>query len=266
MHDLKISIIQSDLHWEDAAANLQLFSEKIAEIAQETDLILLPEMFNTGFSMRPELVAEEMNGPTFNWMKSTASKMNCVIAGSLAVKEGDKYFNRLIWMRPDGSCKKYDKHHLFRYGHEQEHYSPGKAKLIVELKGWKICPLICYDLRFPVWSRNRWKAENDELRADYDLLIYVANWPEVRSHPWKTLLLARAIENQCFVAGLNRTGTDGNNHQYAGDSAVIDFRGQIISKTGGEPSVETVSLSYSSLFAFRKSFPAGMDADSFQLD
>ncbi len=265
MSDLKISFIQSELHWENAAENLRMFSEKI-EILPDSDLILLPEMFNTGFSMKPDMVAEEMKGQTLNWMKSMARKKGCVLTGSLAVKEGNRYFNRLVWMRPDGSSETYDKRHLFRYGNEHEHYTPGKKKLVVDLKGWKICPLICYDLRFPVWARNRWKTDGQELHADYDLLIYVANWPEVRSHPWKTLLLARAIENQSFVAGLNRTGADGNGHQYAGDSAVIDFKGQILSKeTHGMNCQETVSLSYADLMAFRKAFPAGLDADEFSL-
>jgi omega-amidase len=267
MTDLNISFIQSALHWENASANQKMFSRKIADMKEETDLILLPEMFNSGFSMRPELVAEHMDGPTLQWMKDTASKKGCVITGSLAIKEDGRFFNRLIWMCPDGSYEKYDKRHLFRNGNEHEHYTAGGEKLIVDLKGWKICPLICYDLRFPVWSRNRMKMDNTEVRSEYDLLLYVANWPAVRIHAWKTLLLARAIENQAYVAGLNRVGQDGNMLEYTGESAVIDYKGQIMSKTGPhEDSPETVLLSYAGLMEFRKSFPAGLDADVFSLD
>jgi omega-amidase len=256
--DLKISLIQANLHWEDAAANLKMFAEKIASVNEDTDLILLPEMFSTGFTMNTK-VAERMDGRTVTWMKEQAKKKNCVITGSVVIEESGKFYNRLVWMRPDGSFEIYNKRHLFRYANEQEHYTAGDKRLIVDLKGWKVCPLVCYDLRFPVWSRNKGNSE-------YDLLIYVANWPERRNHPWKTLLLARAIENQCYVAGLNRVGNDGNSVYHSGDSAVITFKGEIISKIkAGEESVETVTLSYEELKAFRKGFPAGMDADEFIL-
>lgn len=258
MSDLKITLIQTVLHWENIPKNLDMFSAKIASIKEQTDLILLPEMFSTGFSMHPGKLAEKMEGKSMQWMKAEAAKKNCVIAGSMIIEEKGKYFNRLVWMRPDGTYETYDKRHLFRYGKEHEHYAAGSKRLIVELKGWKICPMVCYDLRFPVWSRNK--------NAEYNLLIYVANWPERRNHPWKTLLLARAIENQCYVAGLNRVGEDGNKIDHSGDSAVINAKGEIISKTKAkEESTETVTLSLSELAEFRKQFPVGMDADDFSI-
>lgn len=258
MTDLRITLIQTALHWEDVQKNLDMFSVKLASVKEPTDLILLPEMFSTGFSMKPEKLAEKMDGRTVAWMKEEAKKKNCVITGSVIIEEGGKYFNRLIWMRPDGSYETYDKRHLFRYGKEHEHYAPGKKRLIVEIRGWKICPLVCYDLRFPVWSRNK--------NAEYDLLIYVANWPERRSYPWKTLLLARAIENQSYLAALNRVGEDGNKIAHSGDSAVIDPKGEIVSKIKpNEETIETVTLSYNNLAEFRKQFPVGMDADDYTI-
>jgi len=263
MQDLKVTYIQSPLVWEKPEENRNLFSKEINKISEETDLIILPEMFNTGFSMRPEITAEKMNGKTLQWMKEMAEKKSCVITGSLAIEEDGKYFNRLIWMRPDGSYSSYDKRHLFRHGHEQDHYETGTRKLIVELKGWKICPLVCYDLRFPVWSRNR----QVNGKASYDLLIYVANWPEVRSFPWKTLLIARAIENQAFVVGVNRVGQDGMNLPHQGDSAVISFKGELLSQiNAGKDLAETITLSYQALADFRSAFPVGLDADEFTLE
>jgi predicted amidohydrolase len=258
-NDLNISLIQSSLHWENIPANLGMFGNKIASLKGGTDLILLPEMFSTGFTMNAKKVAEKMDGSAVQWMRRMARERNCVITGSLVIEEEGRYYNRLIWMRADGSFEIYNKRHLFRYANEQDHYTAGGKKLVVEFKGWKVCPLVCYDLRFPVWSRNRSNSE-------YDLLIYVANWPERRSHPWKTLLPARAIENQAYVAGLNRVGNDGNSVYHSGDSAVINYRGEIISKIkGGEETAETITLSFDDLRAFRKSFPAGMDADDFEL-
>jgi predicted amidohydrolase len=257
MTDLKISIIQSNLHWENKEENLKMFSQKINNIAGSTDLIVLPEMFTTGFSMSPQKFAETMDGATVNWMIAKAKEKGCVITGSFICKENGNYFNRLVWMRADGTYSKYDKRHLFRMANEDSHYNFGQEKIIVELKGWKICPLICYDLRFPVWSRNR-------SSSNYDLLIYVANWPEIRRYPWKTLLLARAIENQCYVVGLNRVGNDGNKIYHSGDSAVINAKGEIISKIRAhEDSSETITLKYSDLIEFRKAFPAMLDADEF---
>lgn len=257
MQNLNITLIQSDLHWENVEKNLEMFSEKISAITENTDLILLPEMFTTGFSMQPEKFAEQMNGRTLNWLKEAAGRKNCVIAGSYICEENGNYYNRLVWMRPDGTYSVYDKRHLFSMGDENNHYTRGSKKITEVIKGWRICPLICYDLRFPVWSRNT---------DNYDLLIYVANWPERRSHPWKTLLPARAIENQCYVAGLNRIGNDGNAIYHSGDSAVINAKGEIISNIPAhEEKTETVTLDYAELEEFRKTFPVLKDADRFEI-
>jgi predicted amidohydrolase len=260
MQDLKITILQSDLHWEDKEKNLAMFSQKISAIDEPTDLIVLPEMFTTGFSMKPEGLSETMNGTTVNWMKQKAQEKNCVITGSFICVEGSNHYNRLVWMNPDGTCSTYDKRHLFSMGAEDDHYTAGQKRLMVNLKGWNVCPLICYDLRFPVWSRNK-KEEA------YDLLIYVANWPERRIHPWKTLLLARAIENQAYVIGLNRIGNDGNEIYHSGDSAVINFKGEVISNSSsGKETTETITLNYAELAQFRQSFPAMQDADDFIIE
>lgn len=262
MKDLNITILQLNLHWESIEQNLRMFTKTISSIKGETDLIVLPEMFSTGFSMKTETLAENMSGKTVAWMKKMAAEKNCVVTGSIIAEEDGNYYNRLIWMRSDGSFEVYDKRHLFRYANEQEHYIAGNKKLIVELNGWKICPLICYDLRFPVWSRNKFKNGV----WDYDLLIYVANWPERRNHPWKTLLMARAMENQSYIAGVNRVGNDGNEVFHSGDSAVINYKGEILSKIKAkEENVETVLLSHSELTEFRKNFPAGMDSDQFTI-
>ena len=255
MTDLKVTIIQSNLHWEDKAANLKMFADKISVITESTDLIVLPEMFTTGFSMNPVLLAETMDGETVNWMQLHAAKKKCAITGSFICEENGKYYNRLVWATETGTCSIYDKRHLFSMGAEHEHYSNGNNKLIVTLKGWNIRPLICYDLRFPVWSRNT--KENP-----YDLLLYVANWPERRQHPWKTLLLARAIENQSYVIGLNRVGNDVYDIHYSGDSAVINYKGEKISFSYPDAeSIETITLKHSDLMAFRKEFPVLNDAD-----
>ena len=258
MNNLNITLIQSDLHWENIEKNLEMFAVKISEVGK-TDLIILPEMFTTGFSMQPEKFAEPMNGVTMSWMKGKAVEKKCVITGSFICSENGKFHNRLVWMKPDGTCSFYDKRHLFSMGDENNHYSAGNKKIIEEIKGWKICPLICYDLRFPAWSRNN-------VINPYDLLIYVANWPERRAYPWKTLLLARAIENQCYVAGLNRIGNDGNGINHSGDSAVIDPKGEIISSIPAhDEACETISLSYEELAEFRKIFPVLRDADKFEI-
>jgi omega-amidase len=259
MKDLTITIIQSELYWENVDANLDKLSKKISSIKESTDLIILPEMFSTGFTMNAKSCAEEMNGKTIDWLHSKAKEKNCVITGSVIISEQGKFYNRLIWMKPDGAFLTYDKRHLFRLADEHKTYSPGNKKIIPEINGWKICPLICYDLRFPVWSR-RTKKE------DYDLLLYVANWPDRRIHAWRQLLAARAIENQCYVAGVNRIGNDGNEIHHSGYSAVIDFKGDQMSKTNpNEESVETISLHKESLIDFRKHFPFADDADEFSL-
>jgi predicted amidohydrolase len=201
-------------------------------------------------------LAEAMDGPTVGWLREEAAALGCVIAGSLIVRDGDRRFNRLVWARPDGTLEYYDKRHLFRMAREHDSYAAGTRRLTTEIKGWRVCPMVCYDLRFPVWSRNR---------GDYDLLVYVANWPARRAYAWATLLRARAIENLCYVVGVNRVGSDGNGATYAGDSVVLDFVGQPVSSDGGGDRVETTVLDRESLTAFRAAFPAHLDADPFEL-
>ena len=254
---LNLSIIQTDLSWEDKSKNLNHFSRKISELPTSAEIAILPEMFSTGFSMHPENLAETIEGPSVQWMKKTAKKYDIILSGSLIIEEGKKYYNRSITVFPDERLYTYDKRHLFRMGEENEHYSGGNKRMIFNYNNWRIFPLICYDLRFPVWSRNR---------DDYDLLFYVANWPESRRHVWKSLLVARALENQVYVVGVNRIGKDGQDLTYSGDSMVIDPKGKIISTT--EPyleSSETVTLSLSELNRFREKFPVGKDADDFEL-
>ena len=216
--------------------------------------------------MNPAKLAEPANGPTLAWMQEQSQRLNAVITGSIIAEDKGKFYNRLLWVKPDGSFAHYDKRHLFRMAGEEQKFAFGEEKLIVDLHGWKICPLVCYDLRFPVWSRNRWKKADGALVADYDVLIYVANWPERRNHPWKTLLMARAIENQSYVIGVNRVGNDGNFMFHSGDSAIIDFKGEHLkSAVIGREEILTATLSSQLLNEFRASFPAGMDADDFRL-
>jgi omega-amidase len=259
MTDLSITTIQTHLFWEDVDANLAHFDEKINAIQNHTDIIVLSEMFTTGFTMKSEQLAEEHGGKGLQWMIKKSHKKNCVIVGSVSVKENGLFYNRLYWVNADGSYHQYDKRHLFRMGNEHEHYTAGDQKIIVDYKGWKICPLVCYDLRFPVWSRNT-KANM------YDALIYVANWPEVRSYPWKHLLIARAIENQSYVVGANRIGEDGNHIKHSGDSVVLNPRGETISHIlPNNDSIETITLSYQYLQDFRAAFPVMLDGDDFEL-
>ena len=255
--DLKLSILQHELIWENASANLEKIDFLVAGKLDHTDVLILPEMFTTGFTMNPSGVAETMEGESVGWMKRRAREWNIVLAGSLVIKEKKQNFNRFLWVAPSGNIQYYDKRHLFRMGEENEHYRAGKQKLITSLGEWHFRPLICYDLRFPVWSRNR---------SDYDVLLYVANWPASRRHVWKSLLLARALENQSYVVGVNRIGKDGNGIEYSGDSMIIDPRGNVLSKTQpNTESFETVSLSLNELIDFRKKFPVSMDADEFML-
>jgi len=256
---IKITLIQSILHWENAEANLHMFEGKISALKDETDIIVLPEMFSTGFTMNASALAEPMQGRTMSWMQSMAEKKKCVITGSVIIREGNSFFNRLIWMKPDGSFFQYDKRHLFRLAHEEQTYTPGKDKVIIDFKGWKILPLICFDLRFPVWSR-RTKLSN------YDVLIYAANWPERRIVAWNQLLIARAIENQCYVVGLNRFGNDGNEVYHSGESAVINFKGENLSGIPAhEECHETITLHMPELLEFRKQLPFLEDADDFTI-
>jgi omega-amidase len=264
---MKITLIQTHLYWEDREKNLSHFDTLLHSLKEETDLIILPEMFSTGFSMDPKKIAEPSDGKCLQWLKQKAKEKNAVITGSIAVEEKGHYYNRLFWVESSGNFKTYDKRHLFRMAKEQDHYTAGTEKIITSIKNWKICPLICYDLRFPVWSRNHFrKTSETSSEAQYDLLIYVANWPEVRNYPWKQLLIARAIENQSYVIGVNRIGKDGNWFSHSGDSVVINPRGEIISKTEAhKESIETLSLDKNYLEEFRKIFPVGLDADDFEL-
>ncbi len=264
MNTLKTTFIQSDLYWQDIDANLAMFEEKVWEIEASTDIIILPEMFNTGFSMNVESLAEPMNFKTFRWMSQMARQKDAAIVGSYIVHEATKYFNRLYWVEPDGGFSFYDKRHLFRMGDEHLTYSEGKKRMIRDFRGWKIMPQVCYDLRFPVWSRNRYDAAADTL--EYDLLIYVANWPAPRTEVWDTLLKARSMENQCFTIGVNRTGRDEMGIDYNGHSSVIDFKGQVLNEATNKPKIETVELNLEDLHSFRKKFPAYLDADGFDIN
>ncbi|NJN41618.1 MAG: amidohydrolase [Flammeovirgaceae bacterium] len=258
MLNLSISIIQSELFWEEPEMNCSMFEQKIHQIKGEMDVIVLPEMFSTGFTMNAKIVAEEPEGPSTQWMRKMARETQALVLGSLVIKEDENYFNRLLWVQPDGFIRSYDKRHLFRMANEHQIYTPGNSRLIEEWKGWKICPLVCYDLRFPVWSRNN--------VLDYDVLIYVANWPAARVNAWDTLLKARAIENLCYTIGVNRVGKDGNDIPYVGHSAIIDFKGDCLFQAGESSAVHSMELDYESLQAFRKKFPAHEDADMFTID
>jgi omega-amidase len=254
--NLRVTMVQADLTWQDPAANRRGLAGHFRGLAGHTDLVVLPEMFSTGFSMETEALEEDMDGPTIGWMREEAAALGCVITGSLIVREQGRCHNRLVWARPDGTLGHYDKRHLFRIAGERDHYAAGDRRSVLELKGWRVCPMICYDLRFPVWSRNR---------DDYELLLYVANWPQRRAHAWSTLLKARAIENLCYVVGVNRIGKDGNGVTYAGDSVALDFLGQPLSSEGGGDRVETAVLDLEALQSYRRSFPAHLDADRFEL-
>lgn len=254
---MKVSALQYDICWEDPAANLKMIEGLVEDSLALTDLLLLPEMFTTGFTMRPEKLAEGMDGAGMEWMKKKAGEWDVVIGGSLIIREGDSYYNRFMWVNPGGDIEFYDKRHLFRMGEEDKHYSMGKKKLITKLGDIRIRPLICYDLRFPVWSRNR---------NDYDVLIYVANWPASRRKVWTSLLMARALENQSYVIGVNRTGRDGMGTDYSGDSMVIDPRGNIISNAGNKESfLISAEIDIAKLKEFRNKFPAWQDADDFDI-
>lgn len=263
MENLTITTIQSELHWQNTDANLAMFEEKIWQINEPTDLIILPEMFSTGFSMEAKKLAEPMNFKTFKWMRQMAEQTRAVLCGSFIVKENGQHFNRLIWMKPDGQYSTYDKRHLFRMANEHDHYSAGTEKLIETLKGWRICPLICYDLRFPVWSRNLPEASNNTL--EYDLAIFIANWPAARSNAWDILLKARAIENLCYTVGVNRVGEDGNNILYEGGSAVITPKGETLYHGQDKEDIKTLTIDPMEVVHLREKFPAHLDADKFKI-
>lgn len=260
MSTLSFSILQTNLFWEDKGANLAHLAEKIMGIDQYTEIIVLPEMFNTGFSMQPEKYAETMDGPTIDWMRRLAETKKAIITGSLIIKEDNQFFNRLIWMLPNGELGYYDKRHLFAYAGEDQHYTPGNKRLIASVKGWKINLQICYDLRFPVWAR---QSKGDA--SEYDVLLYVANWPEKRNHAWKTLLTARAIENQCVTIGVNRVGVDGNNIAHSGDSLIIGPLGEVLYHCAYEEEVFTITLQKEEIENVRNQFPFWKDADFFHI-
>jgi omega-amidase len=257
MSVLKITTFQAYLFWENIEKNLQNLGLRLSGIREKTDLIVLPEMFNTGFSMNVQALAEEMNGRTMQWMLQQAKRFECVVTGSLIIKENNKYYNRLIWMRPDGSFEKYDKRHLFAMGKEDDYYTAGTEKLVVELNGWKICTAICYDLRFPVWLRNK--------DPEYDLLLLVANWPERRSLHWRTLIPARAVENLSYVVAVNRVGHDGNEIYHSGDSMCIDPNGKTVYYKPEDEDLYTFSISKDEVTKARRLYPFLRDADDFKL-
>ena len=257
MENLNIAILQANLHWENSSENLVMFDELLQQISEKTDLIILPEMFSTGFSMNAENLAETMNGKSVEWMKKKAGELDSAITGSLIITENGNYYNRLFFVYPDESYKTYDKRHTFTLAKEDETYTAGKERLVVDFKGWKICPLICYDLRFPVYARNT---------EDYDVLIYVANWPEKRVNAWDALLKARAIENMSYCVGVNRTGEDGDGYVYNGHSAVYDCLGNAMTALDREAIfVEELKLKRSHIRETRGKLKFLEDRDDFSL-
>lgn len=254
---LTVSLIQTATHWHDPAANRDLFDDWFAKLPADCELVLLPEMFTTGFTMRSREVAEVMGGPTTSWMRDRAAELGCVLCGSVVIRDGDRYFNRFCWATPEGEIQHYDKRHRFRMAGEHEHYDAGDARVVFELDGWRVCPMICYDLRFPVWFRNR---------DDYDVLLCVANWPTARRSAWNALLPARAIENQTYVAAVNVVGEDGNNVTYAGDSSVYGPEGETLVAPSGAPGIFSHTLDKAALDRYRAAFPAWQDADRFSFD
>lgn len=282
MSSLTFTLIQTALHWEDKRANRQMLEEKIKGIKEKTQVVLLPEMFSTGFSMKPEGLAETMEGETAGWLKRVAAEKKVILAGSVIIKDGANglaaqsdqagtaYYNRFIWMLPNGRFGYYNKRHLFAFAGEDRHYTGGSERFIASVNGWKLNLLVCYDLRFPVWARQSPPVRGEsgpggEAAFEYDALIYVANWPERRSTAWKSLLQARAIENQCYVIGVNRVGNDGNNIYHSGDSMVIDPLGEILYHKKDEEDVFTITLDKEHLNTVREKFPFWRDADEFNI-
>jgi omega-amidase len=278
MSSLTITTIQTGVLWEDKKANLKRLEERILAIPEPTELVVLPEMFSTGFSMRPQALAERMDGPTLAWMQETAARKKVILTGSVIIEAEGNYYNRMIWMLPNGQYGSYDKRHRFAYAGEHEQYTAGHKRLIASVKGWRVLLLVCYDLRFPVWSRQtthkkhepgdsgapQTPAPVDDL--EYDLLLYVANWPESRSHAWKTLLQARAIENQCFVAGVNCVGKDGNDIYYSGDTMILDPLGATLYHAAEKDETHTLTLRKEDLTRVRQRFPFWKDADHFSIE
>ncbi len=259
MAALRVSLVQQPLVWHDPAANRARFGALLEPLAGRTDLVVLPETFTTGFSMEVEALGEPAGGPTTAWLIELAARIKAAVTGSLITEEGGNYYNRLLWVTPSGTPRHYDKRHLFRMGCEHQHFTPGRTAWSTLWRGLRVCPLVCYDLRFPVFSRRR-----PEL--DYELLVYVANWPAARADAWRQLLRARAIENQAYVVGVNRVSADGNGVAHSGDSAAIDFLGRPLAEAGDAPGIVTVELEREPLDAFREKFPAHLDADRFTLE
>ena len=262
MSALTFTLIQTSLHWEDKKANLQMLEEKINAIREKTQVVVLPEMFSTGFSMKPESLAETMEGETVAWMKRIARERKLILTGSVIIEEGGQYFNRSIWMLPNGEYGYYNKRHLFAFAEEDKHYTSGTDRFIASANGLKINLLVCYDLRFPVWARQQFAEEKT---FEYDVLIYVANWPERRSTAWKTLLQARAIENQCYVIGVNRVGNDGNGIYHSGDSMVVTPLGEVLYHKAHDEDIFTITLKKEDLEDVRSKFQFWRDADEFQI-
>jgi predicted amidohydrolase len=252
---LNVTLIQADIVWEDKKANLKQYQSFIESVQDKKEVVVLPEMFSTGFSMNTQALAEPMDGPTAQWMKNIAKQHRCILTGSLIIEDEGKYYNRLLWVQPDGVMHHYDKRHLFAYADEHNHFTPGDKRLIVSVKGFRICPMVCYDLRFPVWARNR-----DE---EYDVLLYVANWPERRNLAWKTLLPARAIENLSYVIGVNRVGLDAKGLSYTGDSAVYGPLGEELYEVSNTSAVHTITLEIEQVDNTRAQLPFLNDADNF---
>ncbi|MEL7450602.1 MAG: amidohydrolase [Pseudomonadota bacterium] len=266
MQDLTVAIIQDALHWQQAGANRAQFADRLDALVaahKDTaiDVAVLPEMFTTGFTMNAADVAEPMDGASLDWMRAQAARHNLVLTGSVVITEGSHFFNRLLWVLPDGTVRSYDKRHLFRMAGEHEVYEAGTSQVVIEHKGWRVAPFICYDLRFPVWSRRRAGQG-----FDYDVALYVANWPAPRHDAWHTLLRARAMENQSYVVGVNRIGRDGNDIEYPGGSAVLDFLGRDLANCHGELTAAVATLSGDGLRQARERFPLWRDADDFVLE
>jgi len=264
MEKLLVTTIQTELYWEDKTANREMLERKIDSIQDKTHIVVLPEMFSTGFSMRPEQLAETMDGETVSWMKKKARERNCILTGSLIIEEEGRYLNRLIWMLPNGTSGYYDKRHRFSLAGEHEHYASGNKRLIASVGGWKINLQICYDLRFPVWARQQLQPdEQKNPLPEYDVLVYVANWPERRNQAWKTLLQARAIENQSYAVGVNRVGNDGNGIYHSGDSMVVDPLGNVLYQVSKKEEIHTIALDRQSLNDTRNNLPFWSDGDGF---
>jgi omega-amidase len=262
--ELRITVVQADTVWHDPKANRDHYQALFNELESDSDIIVLPETFTSGFSNEAISQAETMQGETVAWLSAQAKALDAAITGSVQIRDGGKVFNRMLWALPDGEIHFYDKRHLFRMANEHERYSAGVDKAIIEYKGWRICPLVCYDLRFPVFSRNRFDHTVPG-GYDYDLLIYVANWPSPRHFAWQTLLKARAIENLSYVVGVNRVGIDANGLNYLGGSTVLDFTGQSLVECGIGPQMQTAHVSHAELTVFRQRFPFHLDADDFNI-